>query len=190
MRNSIVLFSTVLGALSLGSCGETKKEDSAIMPIQNDSSMGGEERAPQNLDDGAPTGNPEFENEHLAAVYEHYLEVKSALVNTNAKEARETAEMLVETLQASEETGNVLEAAREIAGTDNINIQRTAFSDLSAAMEDLLAGALVSGEIYKQFCPMAFEGAGGYWLASSEEVRNPYYGEMMLKCGRVAETIK
>jgi len=43
--------------------------------------------------------------------------------------------------------------------------------------------------VYKQYCPMAFDGKGAFWLSSSEEIRNPYYGDKMLKCGRVEETI-
>ena len=49
---------------------------------------------------------------------------------------------------------------------------------------------ITSGEVYKQYCPMAFEGKGGYWLSNSKEVRNPYYGDKMLKCGSVQETIQ
>jgi len=53
----------------------------------------------------------------------------------------------------------------------------------------MLKGAVKSGEVYKQYCPMAFDGKGAFWLSSSEEIRNPYYGDKMLKCGRVEETI-
>ena len=37
---------------------------------------------------------------------------------------------------------------------------------------------------------MAFEGKGDYWYSTSEEIRNPYFGDKMLKCGRVDETIE
>ncbi len=46
-----------------------------------------------------------------------------------------------------------------------------------------------SGNLYVQHCPMANEGEGGYWLAAEKEVRNPYYGDEMLNCGAVKETI-
>jgi hypothetical protein len=57
-------------------------------------------------------------------------------------------------------------------------------------MEPVLRNALASGEIYKQYCPMAFEGKGDYWYSNSKDIFNPYYGNKMLKCGRVQETIK
>ena len=44
--------------------------------------------------------------------------------------------------------------------------------------------------MYKQFCPMAFNDQGGYWLSNSKEVRNPYFGDKMLKCGMVKVTLE
>jgi Cu(I)/Ag(I) efflux system membrane fusion protein len=43
--------------------------------------------------------------------------------------------------------------------------------------------------VYVQHCPMAFENTGGDWLSDSEKILNPYFGDMMLHCGRVTETI-
>jgi Cu(I)/Ag(I) efflux system membrane fusion protein len=36
---------------------------------------------------------------------------------------------------------------------------------------------------------MAFDNAGATWLQDSEEIANPYFGEMMLGCGEIQETI-
>jgi hypothetical protein len=46
-----------------------------------------------------------------------------------------------------------------------------------------------SGSIFVQYCPMANDGDGGYWMASSNEIRNPYYGDEMLNCGEVKEEL-
>jgi Cu(I)/Ag(I) efflux system membrane fusion protein len=43
--------------------------------------------------------------------------------------------------------------------------------------------------IYHQYCPMAFNDAGGYWLSSSSDIKNPYYGKKMLTCGEVKDTL-
>jgi hypothetical protein len=48
---------------------------------------------------------------------------------------------------------------------------------------------LGTGVIYKQFCPMAFDNKGAYWLSSNEEIMNPYFGDKMLHCGKVEETV-
>ena len=50
--------------------------------------------------------------------------------------------------------------------------------------------ALSGGTIYKKFCPMAFNNDGAYWYADVEEIKNPYFGDKMLKCGSVKKTIE
>ena len=194
MRHSKLLILGVAGILSLNSCGENKKGEETVVPMQNDSRKVTDEETNaaegENLDDGAQSGNPEFQDETMANVYEHYTHVKSALVNSNALEAANGAEMLVNQLEGAEANEEVLNAAQQIAEAGDLNVQRTAFSELSAGVEEMISGSLASGEVYKQYCPMAFEGEGGYWLSSSEEIRNPYYGDKMLKCGSVRETIQ
>ena len=184
------------GAFIMASCGENKKEnevEDAAMPMQNEmhmedtdehdmDNMGG------NLDDGQ-AGEVEFSNENVARAYQHYMHVKTALVNTDAKEAKNGGMMLARALAEVENNNDALDAAQRIGNSENVNEQRTAFLELSAAMEEILSGAVSSGEIYKQYCPMAFDGQGGSWLSSSKEVRNPFYGDKMLKCGRVTDTI-
>ncbi|MFT5970040.1 MAG: Cu(I)/Ag(I) efflux system membrane fusion protein, partial [Flavobacteriales bacterium] len=39
--------------------------------------------------------------------------------------------------------------------------------------------------LYLQFCPMANSNKGGYWLSQEKEVKNPYFGLNMLKCGTI-----
>ncbi len=43
--------------------------------------------------------------------------------------------------------------------------------------------------VYEIRCPMAFDGKGGNWLQKEKDVRNPYYGAMMFRCGDVVRTI-
>jgi Cu(I)/Ag(I) efflux system membrane fusion protein len=43
--------------------------------------------------------------------------------------------------------------------------------------------------VYSQFCPMADNDKGGYWLSKEEQVLNPYYGDAMLTCGSVKQVI-
>jgi hypothetical protein len=197
MKRTKMTIMALAGAFLLASCGETKKEneiEDGAMPMQNEMHM--EETDDHdmdnmsgNLDDGAQ-GDLAFNNLNMEAVYNHYMHVKTALVNTNAEEAKSGAQMMTEALQNAGGNEEALNAAQTIAQTDDINVQRTIFQDLSAAMENLLTGELSSGEVYKQYCPMAFDGKGAYWLSSSEEIRNPYYGDKMLKCGSVRDTIK
>jgi hypothetical protein len=43
--------------------------------------------------------------------------------------------------------------------------------------------------VYHTFCPMAFDDKGGYWLSEEKKVYNPYFGDEMLHCGKVTETL-
>jgi Cu(I)/Ag(I) efflux system membrane fusion protein len=37
---------------------------------------------------------------------------------------------------------------------------------------------------------MAFNDKGAYWLSDKEAIRNPYFGDKMLTCGSVEETLR
>ena len=182
------MLSLLAVAIGFTACGENKKEqeEDASMPMQNEMHMESESE-----DVTEPVAQEvTFQNENVGAAFEEYIGLKKALVASDAAETQSEAMKLVEALQKLEGQQAALEAAQQIAQTEDLNQQRTAFAKLTEPMTNILSGAVSSGEIYKQFCPMAFEGQGGYWLASTSEVRNPFYGDKMLKCGRVAETIK
>lgn len=186
IRN-IAMLSLIAGSLSFYACGENKKEDDASQPMQNEMHQHEGEEEDHNHMDGdkkAENAKAEFQDMAVATAYEHYLEVKNALVESNVAKAGKYAKMLADNGKAE-----IATAAKKIAEANDINDQRASFSVLTKAMEPILKSAISSGKIYKQFCPMAFEGKGDYWYSSSEEIRNPYFGEKMLKCGRVDETI-
>ena len=47
---------------------------------------------------------------------------------------------------------------------------------------------LKKDKVYKDFCPMAFDNKGAFWLSETEEILNPYFGDAMLSCGEVKQT--
>ena len=72
----------------------------------------------------------------------------------------------------------------------DLNVQRTAYASFNQALyRSITAFGTTSGTIYYQYCPMALENKGGYWLSDSGVVRNPYLGSKMLSCGSTKETI-
>jgi hypothetical protein len=44
--------------------------------------------------------------------------------------------------------------------------------------------------LYYQHCLMYNDGEGANWLSKENTVRNPYFGNAMLTCGKTTETIK
>ncbi|SDL35673.1 membrane fusion protein, Cu(I)/Ag(I) efflux system [Catalinimonas alkaloidigena] len=147
---------------------------------------------------------PGFQGE-LYKVVENYLLVKDALVESDSVAVRDAADGLrrelvdssIDSLDESQQEQwlDIKEKldglAEQMAGTDNLEEQRTAFSqlsqELSAAVKEF---HLPEGEtLYQQYCPMAFDNEGAFWLSSNEKIRNPYFGDQMLECGRVDETL-
>ncbi|WP_445427989.1 efflux RND transporter periplasmic adaptor subunit [Alishewanella sp. HL-SH05] len=64
-----------------------------------------------------------------------------------------------------------LQSARALFYRHNIGLLR--FAEL---------GVFAQGW-YEAYCPMARDGEGASWLQPSEQLRNPYFGAMMLGCG-------
>lgn len=60
-------------------------------------------------------------------------------------------------------------------------------SDLMIAM--LRSYGVGTNQAYIQFCPMANNNSGAFWISVDEEIKNPYFGASMLMCGSVEETI-
>ena len=172
----------VAGSLALFSCGDNKKENKSD---ENQEMSNADKEVNYETE---TSENAEFTNDTVKQAYEEYLAVKDALVKTDASASKKAAEKLQNTL--SETNPEIAEIAGRLVALENVNQQREVFSELTAAMEPVLKQAISSGKIFKQYCPMAFEGKGDYWYSNSEEIRNPYYGDMMLKCGRVDETIQ
>ena len=131
-------------------------------------------------------------DEQSKNVISAYLEVKDALVATNADQAKEGAKKMLAVLEGAEGTQAVdglKEDAQHIVDTDEMEHIREHFDLMSQNIYTLAKAKDTGMTLYKQHCPMAFDNQGAFWLSSSEEIRNPYFGDKMLKCGAVKETI-
>lgn len=121
-----------------------------------------------------------------------YLDIKNALVKTDSKNANLAAKEMIGILNGkSDELSEKLMAdAKVISVSDDVKLQRKHFDTLS---QNVYAYVKASGDkdstIYKQFCPMAFNNTGAFWLAAEKEINNPYFGSMMLHCGSVKEEL-
>jgi hypothetical protein len=162
---------TILAFASLISCKNEKKDNTSTSDSNTETTK---------------TVGLSFSDDNVGEQFQHYIHVKTALVNSDAKEAQSGAKMLMENTDDTALKGLL----SKISETSDIEAQRTVFSDVTAKMTAIVDASISSGEVYQQFCPMAFNNQGGYWLSTEEEIRNPYFGDKMLKCGKVTETIK
>jgi membrane fusion protein, copper/silver efflux system len=87
-------------------------------------------------------------------------------------------------------SGNLDKQLELIISSDKIEDQRLAFSEFSDQFyKAVKTFGLMGKTAYYQFCPMAKNGKGAYWLSETKDILNPYYGESMLTCGETKETL-
>jgi len=142
------------------------------------------------------------QNAQLKSVLAHYYHLKDALVKSNAADAAAAAKAMSAALDsvgitvAEHEThikdlvSEMGENLQHIAETDELEHQREHFAAVSDKLYEWLKIAGVHGDtVYRQYCPMAFDNNGAHWLSSEKEIRNPYFGNKMLKCGSIKETL-
>ena len=119
-----------------------------------------------------------------------YIKLKDALVASNGGQAKQVAVDMLEVIDAIK-MPRIQQNTKGIAATDDLSMQRNYFDSLSLNVYEMAKAAETEiPNMYWQFCPMAFDNKGAYWLSFQEEIKNPYFGDKMLKCGRVEEEIK
>ena len=142
----------------------------------------------------------------IKEIVDHYLHIKNALANDNGSEAAaggkamdKAISKLDKSLLSAEQKKvydeieeDLKEHAEHIGkNRDNIKHLREHFSMMSEDVYDL-AKAFGGGQaLYHDHCPMYNKDKGGaMWLSETKEIKNPYFGSEMPKCGSVEEVIK
>ena len=142
----------------------------------------------------------------LEPVYVAYLEIQEALAGDQFDRAKTGFGKLGEAVTAVDmklfegeshmewmQHAKALTASAQAGfAAKDIEEARVSFEKNSMSVLALIArfGQVAAKVRYELFCPMAFDNRGGYWLQSTDEVKNPYYGSMMLGCGEVKRTFK
>ncbi len=141
----------------------------------------------------------------LTGVYTSYLVMKDAFVASDAEEVRAAAKNVIDAFKAVDmgllkgdahmewmkQLKTLRKTIESINRVSDIEEQRKEFALFNLTFyESLKIFGLSNVTAYYQFCPMAFDNTGAYWFSDSEKIRNPYFGDMMLECGEVIETIK
>lgn len=141
---------------------------------------------------------------HIKEVFNHYIHVKTALVNSNSAEVKNGANTMLQVIKDFDKSllpaeqksaydksiTSIRSNANNIAATDDIEKQREQFAALSNEAYELAKSFGAGKTVYHEHCPMALNDKGAMWLSESKEVKNPYYGEKMLTCGTVEEVIE
>ena len=143
----------------------------------------------------------------LVSVVSRYYALKNALVATKASRVDSAAQQLAAdagNLQAFLQNDSAKSAALKLymdtvvtqskiittIKDESCEKQRLAFGTLSRAIYGLLKSAEVKNAgIYHEYCPMAFNEKGAFWLSDENEIKNPYFGKKMLECGEVTDSL-
>lgn len=146
---------------------------------------------------------PEEFRRQLTAFVESYLPIKNALVKTDAEAIQKTinpaksnlakVDMMLLESKAHDIWMGLLNPIKvsldKIAQSNDVEEQRKHFETLSDNLiEAVEYFGVIEKTVYSQYCPMAFNDQGAFWLSSEKEIRNPYFGDKMLTCGEVKET--
>lgn len=210
MKMRSITFSLLLAATSfaaLTNCSGDKKQGATETP---EGHKGQNETGNASRSDLVPEASePQFQvdqkfQEQLGSVFSAYIELKEAFVDTDNKKVQSEAaeaekalaqvDMKLVSGVAHNDWMNYLtpmqNALNEIQSADDIEAQRKSFSTLSDNLyKSAKAFGLGGKKAFYEFCPMAFNNEGAYWLSDQEKIRNPYFGDKMLTCGEVKEKL-
>ena len=142
-----------------------------------------------------------FQNQ-LKTVFNAYIKLKDALVKEENNKSISASKMILENiskvdmklLKDNETHTNWMSLVKEIkkattsiSKASNIKEQRSHFKNLSLNLIKAIQIFGINTKVFVEFCPMANNNKGAYWLSKEEKVINPYYGDKMLTCGEVKQ---
>jgi membrane fusion protein, copper/silver efflux system len=148
---------------------------------------------------------PEPFKTNLEKLFHHYFNLKNALADDAPEIAHEHGQQLKEQLSAigkhsldGEHHMFWMNRYEEIDANIEKLLHATSMEDMRVHFEPLteafIETARALGAIgqtwYVAYCPMVDGDRGAYWLSEFEEIKNPYFGAMMLRCGEVRERLR
>ena len=141
----------------------------------------------------------------LDPVYKKYLAAQAALAGDDLKGFQSAASEMHAEMSHIDDSGldetarpvwsdlseRLLTNQEHIQHLTEIEEARKLFETYSIAMIDVSMrfGYEGSAEVYLAFCPMAFDNKGAFWLQVGEQVKNPYFGSEMPRCGEIKRSI-
>jgi len=199
------IYVLVVIALTFTACkNEQKTEDhnESESTELHDNSDGHHDNDKEHDEENRDIETSSDKNSATSAIVDGYLEIKNGLVSDDKSAATKGGESLLNafasfnmgslTKEQHSEYMEIIENATEQAEhivKSPIDHQREHFEVLSNDMNDLIALLGTEKTLYQDFCPMANNGKGAIWLSETEEIKNPFYGSKMMKCGKMQKQI-
>ncbi|MFV0267012.1 MAG: efflux RND transporter periplasmic adaptor subunit [Draconibacterium sp.] len=199
----------VNGTFSIDAAAQLAGKQSMMNP-EGGASSGGHNHGGMNMNKDQHTeikrveSYPKFTN-HLSAVLHAYLKMNNAFVESDAGKVSSEAQKVEEALNSvdmkllkgdahmawMDQLKTLSGSVKNIRSESDIDKQRLALSDFNNAFYiSLKMFGLNHDTVYYQYCPMALDDKGAYWISETKEIRNPYFGDMMLSCGENKDTLQ
>ncbi|THU30411.1 DUF3347 domain-containing protein [Niastella caeni] len=87
-------------------------------------------------------------------------------------------------------TSTIADLAQTLAAEKDLKGKRKEFEMIADNLWNLTRTVrYTSQKVYWQHCPMAFDNKGAYWMSYEREIKNPYFGNEMLTCGSVEDSL-
>ena len=145
------------------------------------------------------TVSKSFQQEFLQALVP-YLKMKDALIQSDSNQVTVFAKKMLAILKKSNvsDLGKIekelfiksRDMLENILKKEALEEQRAYFVTLNENVVKLISGFnSLEKPFYIQKCPMANNNKGAVWISTEKEIRNPYFGDAMLTCGSVIDTI-
>ncbi|MDZ7659572.1 efflux RND transporter periplasmic adaptor subunit [Fodinibius sp.] len=143
-------------------------------------------------------------SEHLSELIDNYLAMKEALANDRFKEAKNHLEAFKKEVTESKEMNEhpehsdmhqkhhaaMVEAVNNASEAKTIDKLRESFAEISNQLVKAVENqGFDTKELYWQYCPMAQNQEGAYWLDDKKAISNPYMGQQMPGCGSTEKVI-
>ena len=140
----------------------------------------------------------------LSSFYNAYLLMKDAFVLSDSDKVSKEAAQVIKVLKEVDMSllrgeahmiwmGYLNEldpALKSIAENSDLEKQRIEFSKFNLVFyKSIQSFGLEEQTTYYQYCPMANDYEGAYWFSDTDEILNPYFGDVMLHCGETKEII-
>lgn len=140
----------------------------------------------------------------LLSFVEDYLGLKEALVATDFEAGIKAAQALNKSFEEidmsllkgdghlfwMEKMPEIQKEIEALQEAKNVESQRAAFALLSESLVQLVqVFGLSENTLFVQYCPMALDNKGANWLSKEAPIQNPYFGDKMLTCGSVEDTL-
>jgi len=147
---------------------------------------------------------PQAFTNQVSKVVDNYIDLKNSLVSDNQTQVSSQAKSIQSALNNVDMTlltqeghmvwmsqlDSIKTALTQLIEAQNISGQRESFESLSNIMLQVAKTYPIKGIYFQQFCPMANDGKGAYWLSEKETIQNPYFGSQMISCGETIEKIE